>query len=327
MIVAVTGTPATGKTSSSKMLAELTGWKLVSLNELAEKHSLYKGYDNERKCRIVDISAIRKYIATMRKDGGNMIIESHYAHEMPSDLAIVLTVSPGELRERADKKGWEFSKTEENVMAEIMEVCKTEALELGRTVRVLDTTGSDERETAKAMAGIMEKEGLWVSNSLKIPESVHDKLREPQGKLFEDIKGALRYVRGRSIATVGDMVSHDTLEAGIKPDIVIIDGRIKRKPSNRKIEVDGAEMLAENPSGHITGEMFNKVCEVLLGPKPVLLRVKGEEDMAVLPLMLFGKDGLRVIYGLFDKGLCVINVDEKARKAARNILKKIAASQ
>ncbi|MCD6496576.1 MAG: DUF359 domain-containing protein [Candidatus Aenigmarchaeota archaeon] len=327
MIVAVTGTPATGKSSSSSMLAGMTGWKLVSLNELAERKRLYKGYDNERGCKIVDTAALRREISSMQKEGGNLIIESHYAHEMPSDLVIVLTAGPGELRKRAGEKGWEFRKTEENVMAEIMEVCKTEALELGKTVRVVDTTGSGKKETAESMAKIMEEEGLWIRKDLKIPASVHEELREPYGKLFKNISGALRYTRGRSIATVGDMVSYETLKAGIKPGIVIIDGRIKRNPSNRKIDAGGKEIPAENPTGYITADMFSRICEALSGPKPVMVRVKGEEDMAVLPLMLFGREGLRIIYGLFDKGVCVVSVDKNTRKAARNILKKISSSQ
>jgi adenylate kinase len=127
-VVCVTGTPGTGKTESAKLLASKLGWVYVSLNDIAENKGLYSGYDDERDCRIVDekkVGAELDKIAEMH----NVIAESHYSHVMECDWVIVLRTKPVELRERLKVRGWKSKKIEENVLAEIMEVCKSEAME------------------------------------------------------------------------------------------------------------------------------------------------------------------------------------------------------
>ena len=138
MIIAVSGTPATGKSTIAKLLAKKLKYKYIDLNEMAKEKNLYAGYDEKRKVKIVDIGLIEKAVKEME---GDLILDSHYSHEIKNDLTVILRTNPGELRERMGKKGWPKEKIEENVQAEIMEVCKTEAFELGRKVLEIDTTG------------------------------------------------------------------------------------------------------------------------------------------------------------------------------------------
>ena len=133
MIIGISGTPGTGKTEVARQLSKKLGWKLVELNKLAEKQGLYSGYDNDRQCKIVDIGMIRKEVESLAKANKNLILESHYAHDMPCDTVIILRANPRALRERLIDKGWKKSKIEENIQSEIMEVCKSEALEQGRS--------------------------------------------------------------------------------------------------------------------------------------------------------------------------------------------------
>ena len=73
--------------------------------------------------------------------------------------------------------------------------------------------------------------------------------------------------------------------------------------------------------------MWNAVQQALEMGDPVKVVVDGEEDMAVLPFTLLARDGVSIIYGLHEKGVCVIKVDEESKKIARNLLRKIVASQ
>ncbi len=327
MIVAVSGTPGTGKTTASRRLSEITGLELVGLNQLADRKGLHSGYDEERYCKIVNVGAIRSEIEKMKSSGMNLIVESHYSHEMPADLVIVLRTNPREMRRRGKDKGWDFSKTEENVLAEIMEECKIESLEKGMVMRELDTTGKSPEQSAEEMAGLMQAEGLFVRDRLKIPESMKDVLREPYGRLFKDLKEAVEYMKGTRIVSVGDEAGYTLFSSGITPEVIIVDGMIRRKPAKNSIDVACETIKAKNETGYITNEMWMAVGRVLKREKAVMVQVDGEEDMAVLPAVLLAGDGTSVIYGLFDRGVCVIRTDDAARKSARNVLKRIAASQ
>jgi broad-specificity NMP kinase len=327
MIVAISGTPATGKTSAAKALSKITGWELISLNDLAERKGLYKGYDEERCCRIVDTGRIRSEVEKLKSSDRNLLIESHYAHEMPADLVVVLRTKPQEMRRRGKDKGWDFGKTEENVMAEIMEVCKSESLEKGMIFRELDTTGKTAEQSAKELSNIMQHEGLFVADRLKISAGMRNELREPYGELFKDLKKAVSYMKGADIVAVGDEACYTLHSAGITPDVLIVDGKIRRKPTDKTVDVKCQTISAKNETGYISNDLWKAVDRALKAEKPVMVRVDGEEDMAVLPAVILGREGSCVIYGLFDRGVCVVKIDDDSRKTARNVLKRLAASQ
>ena len=153
MKIAVTGTPATGKTSVAKILAEKLGFRYINLNKFAKEKKLFSGYDRKRKCNVVDIEKMRKEIKKIQED---LVMDSHYSHEMPFDVVVVLRTNPRELRKRMERKGWWKEKIEENIEAEIMEICKSEALErLGNKKMIeIQTTRKKPEDVVKE---IMEK--------------------------------------------------------------------------------------------------------------------------------------------------------------------------
>lgn len=157
-IIAISGIPGTGKTEVAKLLAKRLGWKLIELNRLAAQKNLYSGYDSRRGCKVVDIEGLAKEIKKMH--GQDLVLESHYAHDMPCDFVVILRTNPGELRKRMGAKGWSREKIEENIEAEIMEVCKTEALGLGKSVFVVDTTGKKAERVAEEIARKLRKKSL-----------------------------------------------------------------------------------------------------------------------------------------------------------------------
>jgi adenylate kinase len=161
-IVAISGTPATGKTEVARLVGKKLVWKVVELNQLARERGLYSGYDKKRKADVVDLEKIQKALNNI--EASNMIIESHYAHEMKCDMVIMLRANPDEIRKRGREKSWGREKVEENVLAEIMEVCKQDALGSGRKVFEVDTTGKTPAKVSgevvkmiKRFSGLMEK--------------------------------------------------------------------------------------------------------------------------------------------------------------------------
>ena len=59
MIVALSGTPGTGKTSVSALLQK-EGYEVVSLNEIAIKKGFIEGIDKKRNSKILDINRLSK---------------------------------------------------------------------------------------------------------------------------------------------------------------------------------------------------------------------------------------------------------------------------
>jgi adenylate kinase len=152
MLVAVTGTPGTGKTSACALLKGVT---VVDLRKLAEEHSDDFTLDKERGSLEVDPEVLKKLVPRSK---GIVVMEGHLSHLMGPDVAIVLRCSPKVLRKRLAKRGWSNKKVKENVEAEAVDVILIEAVDSCKTVFEIDTTGMKPREVADAISSIIAGE-------------------------------------------------------------------------------------------------------------------------------------------------------------------------
>ena len=59
--VLVTGTPGTGKTTISQMLAEATGYRHINVGEWVKERQLHDGWDEAHDCFILDEDKARAY--------------------------------------------------------------------------------------------------------------------------------------------------------------------------------------------------------------------------------------------------------------------------
>lgn len=159
MIIILTGTPGTGKTTISHLLAEKFGCKLVDINLLVDEKHLYTGLDPEKGYKVVDMVALEEEIQRIlneeveddlkgRKDslGGVkdscVLIEGHLSHNFPkADFVVVFRTEPPLLGNRLQKRGWKDVKIRENLEAEALDVCTWEAYQLhGDKVHEVDTS-------------------------------------------------------------------------------------------------------------------------------------------------------------------------------------------
>lgn len=340
MIIAISGTPGTGKSEAAKFLVEKLNqevghesWRLIELNRMAEQKKLYSGYDKKRDCKIVDIDGLSGEIG--RIGDQDLILEAHYAHEMPADLIIILKTNPGVLRERLKKRGWKTAKVEENVLAEIMETCRSEALETGKRVFEVDTTEKSPEGVADEILSMIKLAPPKIERDLLLPAGMKPEFRRPFGELIEArgserecVKEALKIAgKPRKLIAVGDPVTYYLAGLGKPPDMAIIDGMEKRKPFGKEIKLDCPEIRVKNPPGGITRELWETIERFAGYEKPIKIFVEGEEDLAVLPCAVLMPEGSVIIYGLPDQGVVVAKLTRERKGEALKLLKRMMELQ
>lgn len=142
-VIVVTGAVGTGKTIVAKKFARKYKAKYIDVNKIIKDYKLSEGYDKKRMCKIVDVKKLNKVLIKLIKDSkGDLVIDSHMGHFLPSkyvDLCIVTKCSVKKLRNRLKKRGYSRAKIEENVDAELFDVCLNEARELGHKVKIVNT--------------------------------------------------------------------------------------------------------------------------------------------------------------------------------------------
>jgi adenylate kinase len=91
MLVAISGTPGTGKTAVCERLKE-DGYKVVDLNKLAFETDSVVGIDPERNVDIVDTDVMREKVKEFMND--LVFLDGHFSHLMDVDISIVLRCNP-----------------------------------------------------------------------------------------------------------------------------------------------------------------------------------------------------------------------------------------
>lgn len=143
-IIAVSGTPGTGKTTLSRLLCERTGWQYVSGQDIIDRFSLAEEYDQQRECVVVDVDAfVKATLEVVKSHKGIVVVDSHLSHEL--DVSCVLrvlitTCSQKNLIDRLSAREYSAHKIRENLDAELFKVCLVEARDKGHDVIEVDTS-------------------------------------------------------------------------------------------------------------------------------------------------------------------------------------------
>ena len=151
-----TGTPGTGKTALSKEFAKQMKIKYIDVNKVVKDNNLAESYDETRDTSVVDEKKLSKALIKTIKENKNVIIDSHMSHEVPAkfvDWCIVTKCDEKVLKKRLEKKGYAKEKVEENVDAEILDICRDEAERYGHKIIVVNTT----KKTPKKIATELKK--------------------------------------------------------------------------------------------------------------------------------------------------------------------------
>ena len=131
------------------------------------------------------------------------------------------------------------------------------------------------------------------------------------------------------IATIGDICTLKIFEEIREPNLCIVDMKTKRnielKTEQKTImeKIGTKEVEVVNEAGTISNELWNSIKVAIEDNANTKIIVKGEEDLAALPVISMAKMGAKVIYGMPDKGMVVVDVNQQEKKRANSFLKQM----
>jgi uncharacterized protein (UPF0218 family) len=154
---------------------------------------------------------------------------------------------------------------------------------------------------------------------LRLPDDKRHFFKEPFGKLYPDIAALIPKISNSTVYSVGDIVTHNLHKKGIPPSISIIDGHTMRSPCTKNAPCTGRILKVENPAGTITDELVACIKNAIAYP-PATIFIKGEEDLAVIPLVIAAPKGVVILYGQPNMGVVARTVDTQSKNKARELL-------
>lgn len=165
-VIAVSGTPGTGKSAFAQILAEELDAKLINLEEVVEESGSYEF--NSDGTRLVNSENLAEELkGTLSQEGNLIIVEGHLSHLLPIkqiSQVVVLRTNPEELERRLRDRGYSGGKLRDNLEAEALGIILWEAVQNHGLEKVheIDTT----RKSASNAVDIFKK-ALEGTESLK----------------------------------------------------------------------------------------------------------------------------------------------------------------
>ena len=133
----------------------------------------------------------------------------------------------------------------------------------------------------------------------------------------------------KCIITVGDVCTIKIYEQARMPDLSIIDFKTKRnrplslKQKNIMNQIGKKIVNINNNAGTISDELWNAIKIAISDNVKTRIVVEGEEDLATLAAISLANLGAKVIYGMPDKGMVVVDVNQRSKKKANDFLERM----
>jgi uncharacterized protein (UPF0218 family) len=160
--------------------------------------------------------------------------------------------------------------------------------------------------------------------SRRIPADKLDLFKVRLGRELDEKE--LTEHQDKRMITVGDVVSLTVRRNGIVPVLSIYDGMTERHEITGfadLVETQGLEVkVVSNPAGEVTDGLVDAIKQSIQG-KPQIIRVEGEEDLALMPCILYAPDGYEIVYGWPGKGMMLVTTDGIVREQIEQLWKEM----
>ena len=151
-------------------------------------------------------------------------------------------------------------------------------------------------------------------------------LKDTTNRIYQNAPAGLNV---EYIITVGDICTIKINEQVRMPDLSIIDFKTKRdnplSAEQRSIMDQIGEKIVNvnNNAGTISDELWNAIKVAISDNVKTRIVVEGEEDLATLAAISLADLGAKVIYGMPDKGMVVVDVNQRSKKRANSFLERM----
>lgn len=167
----------------------------------------------------------------------------------------------------------------------------------------------------------------WLENSLVLPQNLRSTLQKPLGKVLGSVPSGLE---AEKTITIGDIATQKFNQENIGQFLSIVDFAVNRQKKFDKLSDLGflgdiETIETENPAGSITPELFDSVRKAFGSENRKIILINGEEDLAVLPVLLVAPLGFVIFYGQPDQGLVEFSVTEENKEKAYDLVSKFTS--
>ena len=160
---------------------------------------------------------------------------------------------------------------------------------------------------------------------MHLPDNLRNSLKKPLGVLLKDSdvtkESILKSIpTGSFVISVGDATTEKLIKYGIIPSLQIVDGvekRVKRDLPSGDVKTT---LNCINPPAEITTESLNTIKKAFQSITPVRIAVIGEEDLLVLPVVVYAPENSIVLYGQPNEGLVIVPINAEIRNKAQSVM-------
>jgi len=179
-----------------------------------------------------------------------------------------------------------------------------------------------------ASANVLQSSSkLFYVSRLILTEAQRESLKRPLGELVtgtpnecnDALRNTIAIEKPKLVVLVGDTVSRESVQSGIRADVMIIDNKEKRREAAQLEHTERHVLRAANPAGTIDTEAWRVVDEAVRKGNSLVI-VDGEEDLLTLVTILAVPSGSLVAYGQPGEGIVLVRVTQAKKLEIQRIL-------